>query len=147
VVGTIGLENTEFISLKRIEFLCLASRFGSNYEFIHGIQFLPFTPITEVYLDVTFMKVLGCYMCKVSVFYLLLFLFRRHFKEETAFLNKGGAITTDFFCYILQAKAIVDQDNQWNSATKLNAAQIHRGSSRTNIYWWIATRNNTTFYN
>jgi endo-1,3(4)-beta-glucanase len=31
--------------------------FGSNTEFIHGIQFLPFTPITEEYLDKKFMMV------------------------------------------------------------------------------------------
>ena len=31
--------------------------FGSNTEYIHGIQFLPFTPITEEYLDKRFMAV------------------------------------------------------------------------------------------
>jgi endo-1,3(4)-beta-glucanase len=31
--------------------------FGGNAEFIHGIQFLPFTPMTEEYLDKNFMKV------------------------------------------------------------------------------------------
>ncbi len=36
-----------------------ATWFGGNPEFIHGINFLPFTPITEEYLDVKFMKVRG----------------------------------------------------------------------------------------
>jgi endo-1,3(4)-beta-glucanase len=31
--------------------------FGGNTEYIHGIQFLPFTPITEEYLDKRFMAV------------------------------------------------------------------------------------------
>ncbi len=31
--------------------------FGNNPEYIHGIQFLPFTPMTEHYLDKDFMQV------------------------------------------------------------------------------------------
>ncbi len=31
--------------------------FGNNAEYIHGVQFLPFTPITEEYLDKSFMLV------------------------------------------------------------------------------------------
>ena len=32
--------------------------FGGNAEFVHGIQFLPFTPMTEEYLDTRFMNVI-----------------------------------------------------------------------------------------
>jgi len=35
-----------------------ATFFGANDEYIHGIQFLPFTPMTEEYLDPTYMQVI-----------------------------------------------------------------------------------------
>lgn len=39
---------------------------------------------------------------------------------------------------MIEAKAIVDKENQWNNAQLLEV--FHAGSSRTNCYYWIATR-------
>ena len=39
---------------------------------------------------------------------------------------------------MIEAKAIVDKENQWTKAQTLQ--WYHAGSSRTNCFYWIATR-------
>ena len=39
---------------------------------------------------------------------------------------------------MIEAKAIVDKENQWNKAQTLES--YHPGSSQTNCFYWIATR-------
>ncbi len=41
---------------------------------------------------------------------------------------------------MIEAKAIVDKENQWTKAQSLQLQNYHPGSSRTNCYYWIATR-------
>jgi hypothetical protein len=60
-------------------------------------------------------------------------------KEEKQFIDKTlNNITDEWMGYMIQAKAIVDKENQWNAAKRLKS--FHTGSSRTNVYYWIATR-------
>jgi hypothetical protein len=61
------------------------------------------------------------------------------FKEEKVFLDKNTAsVTDDWMGYMIEAKAIVDKEEQWDAAKRLK--YFHAGSSRTNVYYWIATR-------
>ncbi len=60
-------------------------------------------------------------------------------KEEKIYLDKNTMnATEDWQGYMIEAKAIVDKNNQWNAVKKLK--YFHAGSSRTNAYYWIATR-------
>jgi len=53
------------------------------------------------------------------------------------FLDKV-ACEDDWLGYLIEAKAVVDKENQW---TKVNALKLyHPGNSKTNTLYWIATR-------
>ncbi len=88
--------------------------FGANVEYIHGIQMLPFTPITEESLDASFVSV------------------------EYNVVDKSGA-TNEWLSYMIMDEAVIDPEVAWN---KLNSASISNwaGNSKTNALWWIATR-------
>lgn len=90
-----------------------ATWFGGNVEYIHGIQMLPFTPITEESLDSLFVSV-----------------------EYNVVANSGSQ---EWLSYMIMDEAVIDAGAAWN---KLNSAGITSwaGNSKTNALWWIATR-------
>lgn len=91
--------------------------FGDNVEFIHGIQMLPFTPISEDLL-------------------------RRSWIEEeypvfATALTRGG-LEEGWRGFIIMADGILDADRAWTDAQTLTA--YDNGNSRTNTLYWLATR-------
>ena len=86
--------------------------FGLNPVFIHGIQMLPFTPVTEDSLDAEFIK------------------------EEFEIIRNVDA--NDWNPYKVMDQAIIEKEEAWNTAVGLKI--FHIGNSRTNMLYWIATR-------
>eukprot|EP01123_Difflugia_compressa_P014972 TRINITY_DN8184_c0_g1_i1.p1 TRINITY_DN8184_c0_g1~~TRINITY_DN8184_c0_g1_i1.p1 ORF type:complete len:394 (+),score=44.78 TRINITY_DN8184_c0_g1_i1:48-1184(+) len=91
--------------------------FGENVEYIHCIQMIPFTPITEVLLPSSW----------VSYEYPVL----------------APALTTatpEWQAYIIEDLAIIQKEQAWSLSLSLPLEAFYRGNSRSNMFWWIATR-------
>jgi len=91
--------------------------FGANEEFIHGIQMLPFTPITEILLP------------------------SKYIREEYPVVEKALTrpdLDEDWKGFILMDLAIIDKAKAWTEVLKLNS--FDGGNTATNTYWWVATR-------
>jgi len=97
-----------------------ATFFGDNVEYIHCIQMLPFTPVSSLYLAPA-AWVRADYMVLKEA------LTRKDLKEE-------------WKAYILEFWAIVDREAAWERATFLKDTAFLGGNSRSNLYWWIASR-------
>ena len=93
-----------------------ATFFGSSPIFIHGIQMLPFTPVTEDSLDYAFIK------------------------EEFEVIR--GVDGDDWNPYKAMDQAIVEKEQAWTVAQGL--VKYHIGNSMTNTLYWIATRPGST---
>lgn len=93
--------------------------FGRNAEFIHCIQYLPFTPITEVLLGADYVEeaypVLG-----------------------TALTRSEPVLSEWWRGYIIMAQAMFAKDAAWTAAKKLKEFDL--GNSQANTLYWIATR-------
>ncbi|MEO0605568.1 MAG: glycosyl hydrolase, partial [Myxococcota bacterium] len=99
---------------RRVEYTTF---FGARPEFIHGIQWLPFTPMSELLLRPDWMA------------------------EAYPVASSGlGApdILEGWRGFIIMARGIDAPDVAWNAAQSLNA--YDNGNSRTNTLYWIATR-------
>ena len=89
--------------------------FGDNTEFIHCIQMLPFTPISEELLP------------------------RDWIEEEYEVLSTALDTATDAWRgYIIMAHAIVDKEAAWQEAQSL--ATYDDGNTKSNTLYWLATR-------
>jgi len=102
--------------------------FGTNVEFIHLIQMLPFTPITEALLTPSFVQ------------------------EEYPVLAKGltrgsPAITMSWKVYTYMAHAIADPIAAHTQISSLTYSQLisGTGNSATNVWHWLATRPGATW--
>ena len=92
-----------------------ATFFGANTEFIHCIQMLPFTPITEELLE------------------------KQWINEEYPILQTAiGAADDGWKGFIFMAHAIIDPNAAWEEAKTLN--RFDDGNSKTNTLYWLATR-------
>ena len=89
--------------------------FGNEPEHIHGIQMLPFTPISEELLRQDW----------ITQGY-------PSFRENYATTGDGWR------GFMIMAKAIFNSQAAWNEAQALNS--YDDGNSRTNTLYWIATR-------
>jgi endo-1,3(4)-beta-glucanase len=88
-------------------------------EYIHGIQFLPFTPITELLLVESWVH--------------------EEYPVLAAALTRGNPPLADpWKGFIVGAQAIIDKQGAWTSAMSLNGWD--NGNSKTNLLHWIATR-------
>ncbi|MEM6928533.1 MAG: glycosyl hydrolase [Myxococcota bacterium] len=99
---------------RRVEYTTF---FGARPEFIHGIQWLPFTPMSELLLRPDWMA------------------------EAYPVASSGlGApdILEGWRGFIIMARGINAPDVAWNAAQSLTA--YDNGNSRTNTLYWIATR-------
>ncbi|MEO0322661.1 MAG: glycosyl hydrolase [Myxococcota bacterium] len=93
--------------------------FGENVEFIHGIQYLPFTPVTERLLDRTWMT-------------------QAYPVAATALTRTAPPIAEGWRGFLVMARAIFAPDEAWDEAGTLRG--YDDGNSETNTLWWIATR-------
>ncbi|MEM1416898.1 MAG: glycosyl hydrolase [Myxococcota bacterium] len=93
--------------------------FGTNVEFIHGIQYLPFTPVTERLLDPTWMS-------------------QAYPVVAEALTRPSPVIAEGWRGFIVMARATFETDEAWDEAQTLTA--YDDGNSRANTLWWIATR-------
>ncbi|CAD7699408.1 unnamed protein product [Ostreobium quekettii] len=93
--------------------------FGLNVEYIHCIQYLPFTPLTEVLLDAGWME--------------------EDYPVVAAALGRPDPPLSDWWRgYIVMAHAIIDREAAWKEAATLESFDL--GSTRANVLYWIATR-------
>eukprot|EP01126_Amoeba_proteus_P041679 TRINITY_DN4493_c0_g1_i16.p1 TRINITY_DN4493_c0_g1~~TRINITY_DN4493_c0_g1_i16.p1 ORF type:complete len:221 (-),score=38.05 TRINITY_DN4493_c0_g1_i16:68-730(-) len=96
-----------------------ATFFGLRTEYVHCIQMLPFTPISEEFLTSSW----------VSFEYQIL---------QTALTSP--TLQEQWRAYIYEDQAIIDKEGAWNDALTLTRTAFDNGNSRTNLYWWVATR-------
>jgi endo-1,3(4)-beta-glucanase len=91
--------------------------FGANVEFIHGIQMLPYTPITEELLRAEWIE--------------------EEYPVVAAGLN-NPSIGEGWKGFIYMAHAVIDPVEAWNEASTLNG--YDDGNTKTNTLYWLATR-------
>ncbi len=96
-----------------------ATWFGANIEYIIGIQMMPFTPITEEYMNSAW----------VSTVYPTL---------STALTRASPTIQVGWRGFIYMAQAVLDKATAWTNINTLNGWD--NGNSKTNALYWIATR-------
>jgi endo-1,3(4)-beta-glucanase len=95
--------------------------FGSNVEFIHCIQMMPFTPITENYLPASWIT-------------------EEYPVVSTALTRTNPVLSQDWKGYIYMAHAIIDSQTAWNEVNSLTS--YDNGNTKTNALYWVATRPN-----
>ena len=94
-----------------------ATFFGPNVEFIHGIQMLPFTPITEELLEPEWIV------------------------EEYPVLSQAlndPNLSEGWKGFIVMAHAVIDPDAAWLEGLALEG--YDDGNTKTNTLHWLATR-------
>ena len=91
--------------------------FGANIEFIHGIQMLPFTPITEELLRAEWIE--------------------EEYPVVSTVLS-NPALSDGWRGFIVMAHAVIDPNAAWSEAQALN--WYDDGNTKTNTLYWLATR-------
>jgi len=104
-----------------------ATFFGRNVEYVHCIQMMPFTPISEL-----FMAPKSFIEYEYSIL-------------ATALTRKGPNgredLAPEWKAYIYQDWAIFDREKAWKAAVnQIRDDSFRGGNSRSNMYWWIASR-------
>ena len=94
-----------------------ATFFGANLEFIHGIQMLPFTPITEELLRAEWIE--------------------EEYPVVSSVLG-SPALGEGWKGFIYMAHAVIDPDAAWSEAATLTG--YDDGNTKTNTLYWLATR-------
>merc|ERR1719153_2009029 len=96
-----------------------ATWFGGNVEFIHCIQMLPFTPISEELLPSSW----------IQEEYPIL---------EQAYTRPDPPLSEGWKGYVIMAHAIIDPEAAWAEAQQLNG--YDDGNTKSNTLYWIGTR-------
>lgn len=94
-----------------------ATWFGSNTEFIHGIQMLPFTPITEQLLEPAWVE--------------------EEYPVVSTALSDGG-LGQGWRGFIYMTHGVIDVAAAWDEAQTLTG--YDDGNTQTNTLYWLATR-------
>lgn len=89
--------------------------FGSNPEFIYGIQMIPFTPASETLLPAAWLRTI-----------------------EPQIVSARNTAVDGWKGLLWMGTAVHDVAAAWNGANQL--AVFDDGNSRTNTLYWIATR-------
>jgi len=89
--------------------------FGSNTEFIFGIEIMPVTPITELLLRPSWVE-------------------SARDKWSTAIAEAGD----QWRAFLIMAEGVLDPEAAWTKAASL--AVYDAGNSKTNTLYWLATR-------
>jgi len=93
--------------------------FGSNVEYIHCIQMLPFTPITEESLSASWVE--------------------EEYNVVSTALNRTDPVISDAWKgFVLMDLAIIDKQDAWQEIQSLQF--YDNGNSQTNTMYWVATR-------
>mmetsp|Transcript_1217 Transcript_1217/g.3601 ORF Transcript_1217/g.3601 Transcript_1217/m.3601 type:complete len:720 (+) Transcript_1217:142-2301(+) len=93
--------------------------FGANVEYIHCIQMLPFTPITEQLLPAAWIKT-------------------EYPIVSTALTRASPVLEEGWKGFIYMAHAIIDKAAAWREVSTLTV--FDDGNSKTNTLYWVATR-------
>jgi endo-1,3(4)-beta-glucanase len=96
-----------------------ATWFGSNIEYIVGIQMMPFTPITEEYMTSTWVNTV-------------------YPSISTALTRASPTLEVGWRGFIYMAQAVLDRSTAWTNINTLSGWD--NGNSKTNALYWIATR-------
>lgn len=91
--------------------------FGANTEFIHCIQMLPFTPISEELLEPSWIE--------------------EEYPILATALNNSG-IGEGWKGFVYMAHAIIDPESAWDEIQTLTG--YDDGNTKTNTLYWLATR-------
>ncbi len=91
--------------------------FGANTEFIHCIQMLPFTPISEELLEPSWIE--------------------EEYPVLSTALNSNG-IGEGWKGFVYMAHAIIDPGSAWNEIQTLTG--YDDGNTKANTLYWLATR-------
>jgi len=94
-----------------------ATFFGSDPAYIHCIQMIPFTPVSEDLLPATWVNL-----------------------EYPILAPRLGLVIPEWQAYILQDWAIINKDAAWTPIQTLPPSAFGNGNSLTNALWWVATR-------
>jgi endo-1,3(4)-beta-glucanase len=93
--------------------------FGNEVEYIHGIQMLPYTPISEVLLRPKWIQ-------------------EEYPVVSQALTRANPVIGDDWKGFVLMAHAIIAPNTAWTEVQSLN--DYDSGNSKTNVLYWVATR-------
>jgi len=100
-----------------------ATFFGGNVEYIHCIQMLPFTPITEELLPASFIQ--------------------EEYPVVSAVLTQANYTVADGWKgFIFMDHAIIEKETAWSEVQTLG--WYDNGNSQTNTLYWVATRPSNT---
>jgi len=94
-----------------------ATFFGSDPTYIHCVQMIPFTPISEDLLPASWVEL-----------------------DYPIIAPRLPYEIPEWVAYILQDLAIIDPESSWPQLQNIDDSAFGTGNSRTNAYWWIATR-------
>jgi len=94
-----------------------ATFFGALPEYIHCIQMMPFTPISEDLLPADWVQL-----------------------EYPILSPRLNEAVPEWKAYILEDMAIIDSEGAWEQVQQLTDDAFQDGNSRSNTYWWVATR-------
>ncbi|CAN0387716.1 unnamed protein product, partial [Discosporangium mesarthrocarpum] len=97
----------------------LWDRFGGKIEFVHAINMMPFTPITEELLLYPFMELEWPVL-------------------NSTFSRDGDPVAPQWAGYIHLGQAVVTPRLAWENLCALNV--FDAANSKTNSLYWIATR-------
>jgi len=92
-----------------------ATWFGANLEYVHGINIMPVTPVTEALLPASYVA-----------------------EQYAQLATRHGRMEAAWAGFAVAAHAIVDPAKALLEVAELNA--FDNGNSRTNMLHWVATR-------
>mmetsp|Transcript_33944 Transcript_33944/g.82302 ORF Transcript_33944/g.82302 Transcript_33944/m.82302 type:complete len:649 (-) Transcript_33944:306-2252(-) len=95
--------------------------FGTNVEYVHGIQMIPFTPASEYLLPKEFML-------------------REYGQVAMSLVRKKPVLENSWAGYIRMAEGIIDPAGAWAGMQTLNASGFDDGNSMACALYWVATR-------
>lgn len=96
-----------------------ATFFGANVEFIHEIQSIPFTPITELLLDPDWVT-------------------EEYSVVAAALTREDPVIEEGWKGFIYMKEGVIDKSQSWTDVNTLSS--FDGGNSKTNTLYWVATR-------
>ena len=113
-----------------------ATWFGGYVEFIHCIQMLPFTPISEELLREKWIR--EEYPVNVVIFSIPICIFCWFKVLSEAYTRPDPPLSEEWKGYVVMAHAIIDPQAAYQEALQL--ARYDDGNTKSNTLWWIATR-------
>lgn len=95
-----------------------ATWFGANLEYIHGIQYLPITPISEELLPARWIS--------------------KSYPVISTAIKENPDMGDEWLGYMYMAHAVIDPATAWLEVKTLKS--FLGGNTKTNTLYWVATR-------